>query len=687
LQNFPVEKKSRTAKLSNLEVVEWRGGARPRLAGINVLKRITASVPPGWVALGRRGISGISARLPGALRYRLHHLVGLIRPDIGDIERDYPAWIEMYDQIDADTREGIMEHIARMLRPPVISVLMPALPPSPKHLPAAINSLLDQFYPFWELLLAVPAEKSVVDVLRDAAAHDHRIKLVACEPNQHGSPACNAMLRQATGPFVTLLDQRGVLPPQALYAVAATIEAQPDADVIYCDEDRIDDQDRRSNPYFKPDWSPELMLGQNLIGHLGVYRRRLVDRVGGFRIEMEDSQAFDLALRVTAQSTSERIVHLPHILYHARDPDPTRPPPEQAHSHSGSSAVLALLASDLPGVRVQPASVQAWNRVIYPIPRPEPLVSVVIPTRNRADLLARAVDGLLTRTDYPALEVLLVDNGSDEPASLALFEQLKRDDRVQVLHCPGPFNYSALNNRAVRESNGELILLLNNDIDVIDPGWLREMVSHALRPGVGAVGAKLLYPNGTIQHGGVTVGMGGVAGHQYLHKPRDHAGYFGQLAIARNVTAVTGACLLLRRQAFLEVGGLDEVSLPVAFNDIDLCLKLVQRGYRNVWTPHAELYHYESASRGSDLVGEKAVRFRREIAIMRQRWSEVLDHDPYLNPNLALHSTDVALAFPPRIPRTRVPPRSLEAPAVDCDAQAFSEFGEVAATERVAAPE
>jgi O-antigen biosynthesis protein len=219
---------------------------------------------------------------------------------------------------------------------------------------------------------------------------------------------------------------------------------------------------------------------------------------------------------------------------------------------------------------------------------------------------------------------------------------------VTVLRRPGPFNFAALNNTAVHEATAELILLLNNDIDVIDPGWLREMVSHAIRPGIGAVGAKLLFPNGTIQHGGLTIGMFGTADHQYLNAPRDDAGYFGHLKLARNVTAVTAACLLLRRQAYLDVGGLNEAALPVEFNDVDLCLKLAEKGYRNVWTPHAELYHLESASRGYDYAPEKALRLKREAAYIQQRWGHVLDHDPYWNPNLSLYSNGVTLAFPPR---------------------------------------
>jgi O-antigen biosynthesis protein len=231
---------------------------------------------------------------------------------------------------------------------------------------------------------------------------------------------------------------------------------------------------------------------------------------------------------------------------------------------------------------------------------------------------------------------------------LALLARLETDQRVRVLQYAGPFNFSALNNYAVNMAVGELVLLLNNDVDVIDPGWLQEMASHAMRPGIGAVGAKLLYPDGTIQHGGITVGVGGVAGHQYVNRSGSDIGYFGHLKLVRNVTAVTGACLMIRRDLYLEVGGLDEISLPVAFNDIDLCLKLVSRGYRNIWTPYAELYHKESASRGSDKAGENAARFARDVATMRQRWGDLLDHDPYWNHNLSLGRAVPSLAFPPR---------------------------------------
>ena len=431
------------------------------------------------------------------------------------------------------------------------------------------------------------------------------------------------------------------------------IAAQPGVDIIYSDEDHIDDFGNRSTPYFKPDWNPELMLGQNLVSHLGVYRRSLMERIGGFRLGMEGSQDYDLTLRAVAETTPDRIVHVPKVLYHWRQSSSSPSFSDLALDHcasNGRRAVSEFLVRRIPAVRVEASpSVPAWNRVIYPIPQPEPLVSVIIPSRNQAEMLGRTLDGLLGRTNYPSLEVLIVDNGSDEPAALALLDTVSADPRVRVLRCPGPFNYSALNNQAVREATGELILLLNNDIDVIAPDWLREMVSHAIRPEIGAVGAKLLYPDGTIQHGGVTLGMFGVAGHQYLNRPREDRGYFGHLKLARYVAAVTGACLMVRRSAYQEVGGLNEASLPVAFNDIDLCLKLAEHGYHNLWTPYAELYHFESASRGSDETIEKAARFRGEIAYMQRVWGHRMDRDPYWSPNLSLNSKDIALAFPPRV--------------------------------------
>lgn len=618
-----------------------------------VLRRLWALLPTNWTPWAYRGIHAATSLFPTRAQLPVQRLFSRLLAETTSIEETYSVWISFYEQTDAKARRAAMAHIARFVDTPLISILLPVFDPCPDHLHAAIESVREQFYTRWELCIADSADPAVAALLKQAQAQDPRIRVVRREQNSDIVSALQAASGAASGLFVALLHQDARLSPRALYDVAAEIAAQPAADIIYSDEDSIEESGLRSAPYFKPDWNPELMLGQNLIGNLAAYRRSLVEQVGGFCAGPSESEDYGLALHAVAATSPDRIVHIPNVLYHRRRSSGDRASAASAPDISSSNrrAVLKFLTCGLPDKEVAAApSVPVFGRVIYPVPRPEPLVSVVIPTRDHADMLARTMAGLLGRTDYPAIEVLIVDNGSTEPAALALLGQLAQDDRVTVLRRPGPFNFAALNNAAVPEAQGELILLLNNDIDVIDPGWLREMVSHAIRPGIGAVGAKLLFQNDTIQHGGLTVGMFGTADHQYLNAPRDDNGYFGHLKMARNVTAVTAACLLVRRQAYLDVDGLNEAALPVEFNDVDLCLKLAEKGCRNVWTPHAELYHLESASRGYGYTPEKALRLKREAAYIQQRWGHILDHDPCWNPNLSLYSNGVTLAFPPRLP-------------------------------------
>lgn len=627
---------------------------RARLALGSCLRRLWEALPPSWADQVPSAASGVAGFLPPVLEARARRLGFHLRDRRTKIEKEFPLWIERQERIDAAAREAAITAIAGFVDPPLISIVMPVFNPSPAHLRVAIRSVMDQFYPSWELCIADDAStnRAVRRVLGEMQACDPRIKVVYREANGHISAASNSALSLASGSFIALLDHDDLLPPHALYEVAGTILANPQVDLIYSDEDQIEDSGRRFNPYFKSDWNPELMVGQNLISHLGVYRRTLIERIGGFRAGLEGSQDYDLALRAAASTTPCRIIHIPKILYHWRQTSRRASFSERDRercTRAARRAVQEFESATTPGVVVEANPwLPVWNRVCYPVPTPEPLVSVIIPTRNQAGLLLRTTQGLLERTDYRALEVLIVDNGSDEREALDLLERLRAEERVRVLECPGSFNYSALNNHAARLASGELLLLLHDDVDVMAPGWLREMVSHAIRPQVGAVGAKLLYPDGTVQHGGLTLSPGGVTGHQYLQKTRGNHGYCGQLRLARNVTAVTGACLMVRHSIYLEVGGLDEASLPVAFNDVDFCLKLVERGYRNVWTPYAELYHLESASRGSDLLGEKAARFATELEHMRNRWGHALDHDPFWNPNLALDPAEISLAFPPR---------------------------------------
>lgn len=566
----------------------------------------------------------------------------------------YRRWVSAFDRLDDADRVAIRAHIARLPDRPLISVVMPAYDTPERLLREAIASVQAQLWPHWELCVADDASPSpaVAAILAEAAAADSRIRWARRDTNGHICAATNSALALATGEWVALLDHDDILPEHALYEVAVEAVAHPEAQVIYSDEDNIDARGRRSGPYFKPDFDPDLLLGQNLISHLGVYRRDLLLRLGGLRLGFEGSQDHDLALRATAAAGEGAVRHIPKVLYHWR---------QSAGPASFSEASLArcidasrravrdhLADRGLRGEVVAAPLLPAFNRVVWPLPEQPPLVSVIVPTRDREDLLERCLDGVLNRTGYPAIEILVADNGSVEPATLALFARLAADPRVRILPLPGPFNYARLNNRAAAEARGEVLLLLNNDIDPIGPDWLREMVSQCLRPGIGAVGCKLLYADGRLQHGGTVLGVGGVAAHYLTGAVPDSPGPSGSLALVRSVAAVTAACIAVRREVFEAVGGFDEANLPVTFNDVDLCLRIRERGWRNLWTPFAVLHHLESATRGDDLSGEKLERFKREEVYMHRRWDPVLAADPYWNPNLSLATPDRGLAVPPR---------------------------------------
>lgn len=570
----------------------------------------------------------------------------------------YAAWAQMYDTLTAADRAGIAAHIRRLTHRPLISVVMPVYATSPKLLKAAIESVRGQLYPHWEMCIADDASPGdeVWTLLRRYARRDPRIKVMRRETNGHICAATNSALGLATGEFVALMDHDDLLPARALYEIAVTLDRHPDADIIYSDEDKIDDRGLRFEPYFKSDWNPDLLLGQNMVSHLGVYRRSLIEKAGGLREGLEGSQDYDLTLRVAELTTPQRIHHIPWVLYHWRQQGLTQSFSESQMQRCADAARRAVAEhldrTGQAGCEVtNMPSMPGWVRVRRPLPDPAPKVSIIVPTRDRAELLAACAEGVLSGTDYPDLELLIVDNGSVEPETAALFDRLRQDPRVRILDAPGPFNFSTLNNRAAAEATGEILVLLNNDISMEDTGWLTEMVSHAVRPNVGAVGAKLLYPDRTVQHAGVVVGVAGVAAHWGPGAGEHDPGYFGHLAMTRNVSAVTAACLALRRAVFDQAGGLDEDALKVAFNDVDLCLKIRRLGYDIVWTPHARLIHHESASRGSDLTPQAQDRFNGEIAAMRGRWPETWGVDPFYGPNFDRMHTDFRLAYPPVIRR------------------------------------
>lgn len=571
---------------------------------------------------------------------------------------EYDQWVEANDALSEADRQAIAADVAAMEAPPTISVIMPTYNSDPRFLAEAIASVRGQLYPHWELCVADDAstEGHVWAALQAAAATDSRIKIVRRPVNGHISAASNTALDLASGAFVALMDHDDLLAPHALYEVAAEIAAHPDADMLFSDEDKVDEAGRRTEPYFKPGWNPELLLGQNVVKHLCIVRRSLMTRLGGFREGFEGSQDWDLVLRVSETTTADRIRHIPAILYHWRQEQGLASfsvvAAERCQDAARRAVAEHLVRTGAAGATVELLPKGAgFFTVDRPLPSPAPLVSVIVPTRDRADLLARCVEGVLQGTDYAPLELIVVDNDSVEPATHALFERLKADPRVRVLPAPGPFNYARINNQAVREARGEILLLLNNDVAMTDRGWLKALVAQAARPEVGAVGALLFYEDGRVQHGGVILGVGGdppVAGHLYAGARTTLRSYFGHLRLARNVSAVTAACLAMRKAVFEEVGGFDEENLAVAFNDVDLCLKVRARGYQIIWTPRAAMTHLESASRGPDTHGPASQRFAREIDHMRRRWGETLDNDPYYGPNFDPAHVDYRLASPPR---------------------------------------
>ena len=565
---------------------------------------------------------------------------------------DYQEWIAQFDTLSAYDIRAIQTRIGQLPRRPRFSVVMPVYETPERWLRRAIESVRDQLWPEWELCIADDASKSrhVRAVLEEAAASDPRIRVSFRKANGHISETSNTALALATGDFAVLLDHDDELPRHALYLLAEETLEHPETDLIYTDEDKIDERGRRYEPFFKPDWDPDLFTSQNYFSHLGAYRLSLVREVGGFRSGYEGSQDYDLALRCIQRSS--RVRHVPFVLYHWRSIAGSTAAAAEAKSYALTSAQRALrdhLTKLEPSVEVETGPFPTLYRVRRPLRAEAPLASLLVPTRNAGDVLRRCIDSIYARTHYPRFELVIVDNQSEDPSTLRYLEELRHSGQARVVQYPHPFNYSAINNLAAREAKGEVLVLLNNDVEVITPEWLSELVANATRPGIGAVGARLLYPNGTVQHAGVVTGIYGVAGHVHRFLPRQAPGYFGRARVVHGVSVVTGACLAIRRSVYQELGGLDESNLAVAFNDVDFCLRLREAGYRNLYTPYAELYHYESYSRGADTAPEKRERFEREVAYMRRRWRAVLESDPSYNPNLSLSSETFELAWPPRV--------------------------------------
>jgi len=566
----------------------------------------------------------------------------------------YGDWLKRYDPhpVEEQTRREMHRRIEGMKNTPRISIVMPTYNAKPAWLREAIESVRRQIYPHWELCIADDASPSVEtrEVLAEYAASDSRIKVVFRPQNGHIVEASNSALELVSGEWIALMDHDDLITEHALFWIADCINRNPDAQLVYSDEDKVDEEGVRSGPYFKSDWNIDLFYSQNMFSHLGVLRADLVRSVGGFQLGMQGSQDWDLVLRCMERVLPSQILHVPRVLYHWRihDDSTARSPDAKPYAAiAGERALNEHLGRQ--GVNGKAEYFGTGYRVRYALPSNPPLVSLIIPTRNGVDLLRQCVDSILVRTTYDNYEIIIVDNGSDDPAILDYFESFKNLDLVRVIRDDREFNYSALNNMAITHARGEVVGLINNDIEVISPEWLSEMVSLAMQPGVGAVGAKLWYPDKTIQHAGVVLGVGGVASHAHKGNSEGDNGYFGRAHLIQSFSAVTAACLVIKKDRYLAVNGLDEENLKVAFNDVDFCLRLREAGYRNVWTPYAELFHHESATRGADATPEKQERFNREVNFMLTRWGSLLTADPAYNPNLTLHADDFTYAWPPRL--------------------------------------
>ena len=513
---------------------------------------------------------------------------------------------------------------------PLLSIVVPVYRPALWYFRECVLSVLDQTYQRWELCLCDDGSEdpALTAAMTEFATIDPRIKSLALEANGGISAATNRALEAAGGEFIVLLDHDDLLTPDALAEIAAVVRSDDVVDVIYSDEDKIDESDRVNQPYFKPDWDPDLLLSYPYLGHVTAIRHELLTRIGGFRSEFDGSQDFDVMLRST--EVARRVVHIPKVLYHWRivagsaAGDPEAKP--WAYAASRRALEDAVQRRGIRGEVVSGPFLGAYH--VRRSIQNSPSVTVVIPYRDQAAMTVACLESLERSPGHPIDKVILVDNGSTEPETRALRRALEHRPRTLVLDMPGEFNWSAINNAAVAQCDTDMVLVLTNDIEAVSEDWLHAMVEQAQRPEVGAVGARLVYPDGKVQHAGVVLGVGGIGMHLFSGLDGQSIGYFGWDRIVRSYSALSAACLLVRRDVFDQVGGFDE-SLPVAFNDLDFCLRLGCAGYRLLYTPHAGLIHYESASRG---LSGYAKDFRTFVG----RWWDVLRaDDPYYNPNLS----------------------------------------------------
>lgn len=569
--------------------------------------------------------------------------------DAGD---PYKQWI-LKNEADKDHLKALRDKVQAGSYKPMISIVTPVYNPRRYDLTSCIKSVLSQTYDNWELCLADGASDKpyVKETIERFARKDKRVNFSFLSRNLGIAGNSNEALKLATGEYVAFLDHDDMIAPFALYEVVRRLNEDSSTDFFYSDEDKVPaESGERYAPFFKPDWSPDTFLSYNYLCHFAVIRKTVIEKAGGFREGYDGAQDYDLFLRVV--QITNRIKRIPRVLYHWRAASGSTSAALMAKPYALDAAKRAI--SDYLKGRGVTADVSdglfpTSYRVRHKI-QPSQKVSIIIPTKDNIHLLRPCVASIIEKTGYKDYEIVIVDNQSKEKETLEYLGAIDGSEggRIRVVSYDKPFNFSAINNFAAQSTDAGILLFLNNDTEVINSEWLSAMLEFAQREDVGAVGAKLYYPNDTIQHAGVIVGLRGLAAHAHKDFPRTSSGYFGRLKVIQNVSAVTGACMMVRKKVFEEVGGFEE-RLSHAFNDVDLCLKIMEKGYLIVFTPYAELYHYDSASGASK--GHEAVptqegkeRFASEKAFMLNKWKDVIAAgDPYYNPNLTLDKWDFSI--------------------------------------------
>lgn len=558
-------------------------------------------------------------------------------------EVPYGPWYQAYVP-DQETLEAQKKH--KFDYRPLISIAVPAYQTPVEFLKQMIESLISQTYPEWELCIAnaSPDNEEMQRVLADYSAKDSRVRFCNLKENLGIAENTNRAFSMAKGEFMGLLDHDDLLAPNALYEIVQALQDHPQADALYTDEDKVTtEMDEHFQPHLKPDFNLDLLRSNNYICHLFVVRRSIVEKAGGFRKEFDGAQDYDFIFRCT--ENAREVLHVPEILYHWRTHKAStadNPASKMYAFEAGKRAIEANLERTGTKGVVSHTQDLGFYRVKYPV-QGKPLVSVIIPNKDEKETLQTCMEMLNNNTSYQNFEIIIIENNSTTDEIFRYYKELSKDPRIHLLRWGKEFNYSAINNFGVAHAKGEYLLFLNNDIKSINPDWMEELLGVCQRPEVGGVGAKLIYPDNTIQHAGCVVGMGGIAGHMFVDMPADRTGYLHKASLLQDMSAVTAACLMMKKEVFEEAGGFTE-ELAVAFNDVDLCLKVRKNNHLIVYDPYAKLYHMESKTRGAEDSKEKVRRFQTEIEYMRCHWLDILKNgDPYYNKNLSLTKWNYSL--------------------------------------------